>query len=167
VVALVLFGGDKLPELGRGLGAGLRGFKDGIKGLADELREDLGQRAGSVGIETRTSDSTLAEAAPSAPIAYNFFKFRKVNILHCAAVNGPRIALQSVRGSSRKQSPRKEQMVDIILLLMAIASATSLLVVSPRDLQRKAILTLRECEEMERSRAPMVMAKMDKPRQSQ
>jgi hypothetical protein len=44
-------------------------------------------------------------------------------------------------------------MVDMILLLMAIASAISLLVVSPRDLQRKAILALRECEEMELSRA--------------
>jgi sec-independent protein translocase protein TatA len=36
VIALVLFGGNKLPELGKGLGAGLRGFKDGIKGLADD-----------------------------------------------------------------------------------------------------------------------------------
>jgi hypothetical protein len=44
-------------------------------------------------------------------------------------------------------------MVDIILLLMAIASAISLLVVSPRDLQRKALLALREYEEMELSRA--------------
>jgi hypothetical protein len=44
-------------------------------------------------------------------------------------------------------------MVDIILLLMTIASAISLLVVSPRDVQRKAILALREYEEMELSRA--------------
>jgi hypothetical protein len=45
-------------------------------------------------------------------------------------------------------------MVDIILLLMVIASAISLLVVSPRDFQRKAILAWREWEEMEFSRAP-------------
>ena len=44
-------------------------------------------------------------------------------------------------------------MVDIILLLMSIASATSLLVVSPWDFQRKAILAWRECEEIELSRA--------------
>jgi sec-independent protein translocase protein TatA len=37
VVAFVFFGGRKLPELGKVLGEGLRGFKDGIKGLADEL----------------------------------------------------------------------------------------------------------------------------------
>jgi sec-independent protein translocase protein TatA len=36
VVLLVLFGGKKLPELGKGLGEGLRGFKEGIKGVADE-----------------------------------------------------------------------------------------------------------------------------------
>ena len=44
-------------------------------------------------------------------------------------------------------------MVDIILLLMLIASAISLIVVTPRDLQKKAILALRECAEMELSRA--------------
>jgi sec-independent protein translocase protein TatA len=36
VVVLVLFGGKKLPELGKGLGEGLRGFKDGMKGLGDD-----------------------------------------------------------------------------------------------------------------------------------
>lgn len=42
VVAFVLFGAKKLPELGKGLGEGLRGFKDGIKGLADELGSNTG-----------------------------------------------------------------------------------------------------------------------------
>jgi sec-independent protein translocase protein TatA len=37
VVAVVLFGGRKLPELGKGLGEGIRGFRDGIRGLRDEL----------------------------------------------------------------------------------------------------------------------------------
>jgi sec-independent protein translocase protein TatA len=36
VIAFVLFGGNKLPELGKGLGEGLRGFKDAIKGLTDD-----------------------------------------------------------------------------------------------------------------------------------
>jgi sec-independent protein translocase protein TatA len=36
VVALVLFGGKKLPELGKGLGEGLRGFKDGMKGITED-----------------------------------------------------------------------------------------------------------------------------------
>ena len=31
VVAFLLFGAKRLPELGKGLGEGLKGFKDGIK----------------------------------------------------------------------------------------------------------------------------------------
>lgn len=39
VVALLLFGPRKLPELGKGLGEGLRGFKDGIKGATESKQE--------------------------------------------------------------------------------------------------------------------------------
>lgn len=39
VVVLVLFGGRKLPELGKGLGEGLRGFKEGMKGVTDEVNK--------------------------------------------------------------------------------------------------------------------------------
>ena len=39
VVAIVLFGGKKLPELGKGLGEGLRGFKEGMKGVTDPTSE--------------------------------------------------------------------------------------------------------------------------------
>jgi sec-independent protein translocase protein TatA len=43
VVALVLFGGKKLPELGKGLGEGLRGFKDGMKGVTDDVNKTSDQ----------------------------------------------------------------------------------------------------------------------------
>ncbi len=36
VIALLIFGPRKLPELGKGLGEGLKGFKDGIKGASNE-----------------------------------------------------------------------------------------------------------------------------------
>jgi sec-independent protein translocase protein TatA len=35
VLLLVLFGAKRLPELGKGLGEGLKGFKEGIKGVTD------------------------------------------------------------------------------------------------------------------------------------
>jgi sec-independent protein translocase protein TatA len=35
VVAFLLFGAKRLPELGKGLGEGLKGFKEGIRGVAD------------------------------------------------------------------------------------------------------------------------------------
>jgi sec-independent protein translocase protein TatA len=39
-LAILLFGGKKLPELGKGLGEGLRGFKEGMKGLGGEDKTD-------------------------------------------------------------------------------------------------------------------------------
>jgi sec-independent protein translocase protein TatA len=35
IVAFVLFGAKRLPELGKGLGEGLKGFREGIKGVTD------------------------------------------------------------------------------------------------------------------------------------
>ncbi|HTT61381.1 MAG TPA: twin-arginine translocase TatA/TatE family subunit [Bryobacteraceae bacterium] len=39
IVALLLFGGKKIPELAKGLGAGIRNFKDAIKGDDDEKKQ--------------------------------------------------------------------------------------------------------------------------------
>jgi sec-independent protein translocase protein TatA len=35
IVLLVLFGAKRLPELGKGIGEGLKGFKEGLKGVTD------------------------------------------------------------------------------------------------------------------------------------
>ena len=35
IVAFLLFGAKRLPDLGKGLGEGLKGFKEGIKGVTD------------------------------------------------------------------------------------------------------------------------------------
>jgi len=35
LVILLLFGGKKIPEMMRGLGKGVRSFKDGMNGLED------------------------------------------------------------------------------------------------------------------------------------
>lgn len=40
-ILLVLFGAKKLPEIGRGLGKGMREFRDGVKGLGDDVREGM------------------------------------------------------------------------------------------------------------------------------
>lgn len=39
VIALLIFGPRKLPELGKGLGDGLRQFKEGIKGTPEEPKQ--------------------------------------------------------------------------------------------------------------------------------
>jgi len=40
VVALLLFGPSKLPELGRAVGRTLREFKDSVSGLTDKDKTD-------------------------------------------------------------------------------------------------------------------------------
>ena len=35
LVVLLLFGGKKIPELMKGLGSGVKSFKDGMKGVTD------------------------------------------------------------------------------------------------------------------------------------
>lgn len=40
VVALLVFGPSKLPGLGKGLGEGIKGFKEGIKGLGSSSDEE-------------------------------------------------------------------------------------------------------------------------------
>ena len=39
LIVLLLFGGKKIPELMKGLGKGVKSFKDGVKGIDDEIQE--------------------------------------------------------------------------------------------------------------------------------
>ena len=42
VLAIVLvFGAKRIPELMKGVGKGVRGFKEGIKGIEDEINSDV------------------------------------------------------------------------------------------------------------------------------
>jgi sec-independent protein translocase protein TatA len=41
VIALLVFGPKKLPELGKGLGEGIRGFKDGLKDQGPEANKNV------------------------------------------------------------------------------------------------------------------------------
>jgi sec-independent protein translocase protein TatA len=40
LVVLLLFGGRKIPELMKGIGKGVKSFKDGVKGVEDDLKTD-------------------------------------------------------------------------------------------------------------------------------
>lgn len=40
LVVLLLFGGKKIPELMKGLGKGVKSFKDGMNGLDEENKND-------------------------------------------------------------------------------------------------------------------------------
>ncbi len=45
VVAFLLFGAKRLPELGKGLGEGLKGFKEGIRGVTEPAPPTTQQNA--------------------------------------------------------------------------------------------------------------------------
>jgi sec-independent protein translocase protein TatA len=40
LVVLLLFGGSKIPELMKGVGKGVRGFKEGLKGIEEDMNEN-------------------------------------------------------------------------------------------------------------------------------
>ena len=40
-IVLLLFGGKKIPELMKGLGKGVRSFKDGVNSIEEETKKEL------------------------------------------------------------------------------------------------------------------------------
>ena len=44
IVVLLLFGGKKIPELMKGIGKGVKNFKDGVKGLEEIGRASCRER---------------------------------------------------------------------------------------------------------------------------
>jgi sec-independent protein translocase protein TatA len=63
VIVLVIFGPKRLPELGKGLGKGMREFKDSITGKDDEPKE-LGASN-----TTQTTGQATAPPEQAAPAA--------------------------------------------------------------------------------------------------
>lgn len=39
LIVLLLFGGKKIPELMKGLGKGVKSFKDGVNGIEESVKE--------------------------------------------------------------------------------------------------------------------------------
>ena len=46
LIVLLLFGGKKIPELMRGLGKGVKSFKEGVSGIEEEINRDPAQPKG-------------------------------------------------------------------------------------------------------------------------
>ncbi|OCX51252.1 hypothetical protein BEL04_19310 [Mucilaginibacter sp. PPCGB 2223] len=57
-VALLLFGGKKMPELARGLGSGIKEFKDASSGVVVPIADD-----------NRKSPAVTTDATPVMPVA--------------------------------------------------------------------------------------------------
>ena len=59
-VALLLFGGDKLPEIARGLGKGIRDFKDASEGVKREINNQINN------YEDKKAETAAANTTPAA-----------------------------------------------------------------------------------------------------
>jgi len=65
-VAVLLFGGKKLPELGKGMGEGLRGFKEGMKGITGNSNDDEEARRKEAEAKAYAEAKAAAEARLAA-----------------------------------------------------------------------------------------------------
>jgi len=67
-VALMLFGGKKLPELARGLGKGIRDFKDASEGVKREINSQIdnfeAKKAEDAAKATAAAEPVVASQAP-------------------------------------------------------------------------------------------------------
>jgi TatA/E family protein of Tat protein translocase len=71
LVALLLFGGDKLPELARGLGKGIRDFKDATEGVKREITNQIDNFEVKKTQQAETSKTDTPAAESEAPVAEN------------------------------------------------------------------------------------------------
>lgn len=74
VIGLLVFGPKKLPELGRGLGSGLRDFRKGLSGEPEpEPQQPVVVQSTAPIVETASNQAAQAEPMPAehepAPVA--------------------------------------------------------------------------------------------------
>ena len=72
IIALVVFGPRKLPELGKSLGAGIREFRKGTAGLKEEFEGSMrepAQPAGAAPVQTITASAVTPGVVMAKDVA--------------------------------------------------------------------------------------------------
>ena len=69
LVALFLFGGKKLPELARGLGRGIREFKDASDDIKREISDQINNFEKDLDVEVDTKPAPVKEATKASVVA--------------------------------------------------------------------------------------------------
>jgi sec-independent protein translocase protein TatA len=65
IVALIIFGPSRLPEIGRGLGRALNEFRKGTREMTEGFREEVTKPASEQVTQSANAESSLA--SPSQP----------------------------------------------------------------------------------------------------
>lgn len=68
-VVLLLFGGKKLPELARGLGKGIRDFKDASDGVKREIHNNINNVSDGLDMNKAKNDSYTAPYIPQTDLS--------------------------------------------------------------------------------------------------
>lgn len=68
VIALFLFGGKKLPELARGLGKGIREFKDASENIKRDINDQINDFEKEIDREKPTEQKAIAESSVTDPV---------------------------------------------------------------------------------------------------
>ncbi|AMO67321.1 twin arginine translocase protein A [gamma proteobacterium BDW918] len=63
-IIVLLFGTKKLGNLGSDLGSALRGFKDGMKGLDQQLAQDSEEKPSTASLKESKSEADQASTSP-------------------------------------------------------------------------------------------------------
>lgn len=87
LVILLLFGGKKIPELMKGLGKGVKSFKDGMEGAADDTAQ----------IESKSQQQQQANDGSTVTIGRMGNKGRQYTD------DGSSVSMDGMGGSSRQQ----------------------------------------------------------------
>ena len=58
VLALLLFGAKRLPEIGRSMGQGMREFKNSVTGVTKEVDDVRAELESSVSVDTATTPAS-------------------------------------------------------------------------------------------------------------
>lgn len=67
LLLLMVFGAKRLPELGRSLGSGLRGFKESVSGESPVMPAEPARLAGAP--EATSGAGATVDRAPAQPVA--------------------------------------------------------------------------------------------------
>jgi sec-independent protein translocase protein TatA len=68
ILALLIFGPRKLPDLGASLGKSIRGFKKGLKDAEDEVKSTVAEARNAGETTAEASTTTAAATAEPAPV---------------------------------------------------------------------------------------------------
>ena len=94
VVVLILFGGRKIPELMRGLGEGVRGFKDGMSGATQAGHATPAQVSAPTGITAKPGRAQVAISWNASPGANSY------NVKRSGTSGGPYALIASTAATS-------------------------------------------------------------------